>query len=96
MPTKRGENAITGPGVDTPEGFEADRSVVLQTQHSQMWGGRLASACEAFLVGAEADEAELAAELRAAEAAGGEAAGPLAFKAMLCEREGQACAAPAA
>ena len=98
MPTVRGLNAISGPGVDAPEAFEdpnsADTaSVMLQTMHSDEWGRRLAAACQAYLVGADADEDELA---NAVLAAGADAGGAsLALRALLCERVGQPCAAGA-
>ena len=68
---------------------------MLQTQHSLEIGKKLAAACTAMLEGAEADENELAEVLMAAEETGEEGAGPQAFKKVLCEQAGQACAAAA-
>ena len=92
MPTKRGINAISGPGVTAEEGFDDDTSVMLQSMHSNMWGSRLATACTTFLIGADVDEDELAAAAIAAGETGDAEAAPLVFKEMLCERPHQACA----
>ena len=94
MPTVRGLNAISGPGVDTPKEFEqADASsVMLQKMHSDEWGRRLAAACEAYLIGADADEEELTSAVLAAGSGADTGSASFALRAILCERVGQPCA----
>mmetsp|Transcript_10146 Transcript_10146/g.26267 ORF Transcript_10146/g.26267 Transcript_10146/m.26267 type:complete len:524 (-) Transcript_10146:275-1846(-) len=97
QPTKTGVNTITGPGVTTRQDdlFDGQEDVMLQTQHSQEIGRKLADACREMLLGAELDEAELAATAMKAEESGDEESVSRTFIHLLCEQEGQPCAVAA-
>jgi len=98
QPTKTGVNAITGPGITArqDELLDGNTDLMLQTQHSMDLGRKLGEACKEMLIGADFDEDELAAAVMEAEESADDDAGSRVFIEMLCEREGQACAAAAA